>query len=75
MQPSDLELYTTKELVQELMRRKTFLGLVVHSEQEFKGEAWTGEKVFRIHVNPNLDVAQAGRLLDIIAGHIAQIDG
>ena len=44
------------------MRRKTFLGVVVHSEEEQKTQAWTGERVFRVHLNGNLDVAEAGRL-------------
>src|SRR4051794_8628083 len=33
---NDLELFTTKELINELMQRKTFLGIVVHSEEELK---------------------------------------
>ena len=41
MQPSDLAFYTTKELVAELMQRKTFLGVIVHAEKELKGPAWT----------------------------------
>jgi len=70
MQPSDLELYTTQELVAELMRRTTFLGVVVHSEQELKNQDWPGEQVFKVHFNSNLDTAQAGRLLDVVAGHM-----
>jgi len=57
--------FTTKELIEELMRRKTFLGVVVHSEQELRGPHWTGEKMFQVHLNENLDPAQASRLLDM----------
>src|SRR5436190_1642321 len=35
-----LELYTTRELIEELMRRTTFLGVVVHSEEELRNGAW-----------------------------------
>jgi len=66
MQSSALELYTTRELVNELMRRTTFLGVVVHSDQEYKG-AWRGERSFQVHYNSNLDAGQAGRLLDVVA--------
>ncbi len=70
MQPSDLELYTTQELVAELMRRTTFLGVVVHSERDHKNQDWPGEQVFKVHFNSNLDAARAGRLLDVVAGHM-----
>jgi hypothetical protein len=74
MQPSDLELYTTRELIEELMRRKTFLGVVIHAEEEFREEQWRGDKVFRVHHNANLRRDEAGRLLDVIAGHLDRQD-
>ena len=67
MHPSDLELFTTKELVAELMRRKTFLGVIIHSESDFKAESWEGEKNFKVHFNSNLDAQQACCLLDTVA--------
>jgi len=69
MQPDPLELYTTGELVKELMRRKTFLGVIVHSEQELK-EAWKGERTFKVHFNSNLDRTQASRLLETVADYM-----
>jgi hypothetical protein len=69
MGPSDLELYTTKELIDELMRRRTFLGVVVHSEEELK-QAWTGERVFKVHFNDNIDAGQALRLLEAVASRL-----
>jgi len=72
MQPSELDFFTTRELIDELMRRKTFLGVVVHSEQELRSPHWTGEKIFKVHLNENLDAAQASRLLDIVAEHMDQ---
>jgi hypothetical protein len=70
MEPSDLELYTTKELIAELMRRQTFLGVVVHSEGEFKNEDWGGARIFRVHFNDNLDAGQALRLLETVASRM-----
>jgi hypothetical protein len=69
MEPSALELYTTRELIDELIRRQTFLGVVVHAEDDLKG-AWTGEKTFQVHFNSNLDAAQAGRLLDVVSSYM-----
>jgi hypothetical protein len=63
-------LYTTRELINELMRRKTFLGVVIHSEKELRGE-WPGEGMFQVHFNSNLDPVQVSRLLDAIAQFIA----
>jgi hypothetical protein len=75
MEPSALELFTTRELVDELMRRKTFLGVVVHSETELKGP-WQGERTFQVHFNSNLEPGQAGRLLDAVAEYMEQrLDG
>jgi len=68
--PSELELYTTQELVAELMSRKTFLGIVVHAEQAFKEEQWAGEGIFKVHYNANLETAEAGRLLEVVAQHV-----
>jgi len=70
VQPSDLELYTTRELIDELMRRKTFLGVVVHSREELKSPDWAGERVFSVHFNGNLGAAEAGRLLEAVAGNM-----
>jgi hypothetical protein len=67
MQVTGLEFYTAKELVQELMNRQTFLGLVIHSEEELRENDWHGEKVFKIHLNRNLDTEQASRLLNVLA--------
>jgi len=70
VEPSDIELYTTQDLIAELMRRKTFLGIVVHSEEELKAESWTGERLFKVHYNTNLAVAEVGHLLDVVAQHV-----
>jgi len=59
-------------LIAELMGRKTFLGIVVHSEQELKASPWTGERLFKVHHNANLDTAEAGRLLEVVAQHVVR---
>jgi hypothetical protein len=70
VEPSDLELYTAQELIAELMRRETFLGVVVHSEQELRAGSWSGERVFKVHYNANLGTAEVGRLLEVVAQHV-----
>jgi hypothetical protein len=65
----DLELFTTQELIGELLRRKTFLGVIVHSETDLKG-AWEEEHTFRVHFNSNLTAGETSRLLDVVAESI-----
>lgn len=66
MQSTELAFYTCDELIQELMRRRTFYSCVVHSAEEHKHDQWD-ERTFRVHFNKNLDQARAGRLLDAVA--------
>ncbi len=66
MQSTELAFYTCDELIQELMRRKTFYGCIIHSAADHKHDAWD-ERTFRVHFNSNLDQARAGRLLDAVA--------
>jgi hypothetical protein len=70
MQISGLELYTAEELIAELMRRTTFLGVVVHSEDEFKNRQWHDERIFKVHYNANLNREEAGRLLDAVTARL-----
>jgi len=67
VQDHDLAFFTTQELIDELMRRTTFLGVVVHSEKEFTGGPWGEERMFKVRFNSNLETAQASRLLDTVA--------
>lgn len=69
---SDLAFHTTEELVTELIRRKTFLGVVIHSAHELKMGSWRGGQVFRVHSNSNLDMAEVARLLHAISEHVDQ---
>jgi hypothetical protein len=70
MQPSELELFTTQELVEELMRRQTFYGVVVHSAENEKRADWGEERMFKVHFNQNLDSARASRLLTAVAEYM-----
>jgi len=67
---TELAFCTTKELIAELMSRKTFLGVVVHSDQELRGREWGPERMFQVHYNSNLDSVQAARLLDTVAEYM-----
>jgi hypothetical protein len=69
MTPTDLSLVPVKELIDELMRRTTFLGVVVHSVDDYKGR-WQGEKNFRLHFNSNLTVDETSGLLDAVSKYI-----
>jgi len=71
MNPTDLELFSTSELVEELLRRTTFQGVIIHASDEAKSRHWHGERVFSVRYNRNLDVEEAGRLLDVVSQHIA----
>jgi hypothetical protein len=70
MQESDLELYTTRQLIDELMRRQTFFGVVVHSVDDHKRPEWGDERLFKVHFNSNLDAPRASRLLDAVAEYM-----
>jgi len=70
VEPSELSFVTNEELIAELMRRQTFLGVVVHSEAEWRGGAWGEERNFRVHLNGNLETEQASRLLSRVAHYI-----
>lgn len=75
MQPSELAFFTTQELIEELMRRQTFFGVIVHSADEHKRDHWEDERMFKVHFNQNLDAPRAGRLLDTVAEFMAEQSG
>jgi hypothetical protein len=60
----DLELFTTEELINEIIKRKTFQGVIVHAEGDFKNHAWRGAKNFKVHWNNNLERREAGNILE-----------
>jgi hypothetical protein len=68
--PNDLELLTTRELIDEIMRRRTFLGVIVQAKEELKQSPWNDERGFTVHFNGNLDSDGAVKLLEMVASHI-----
>lgn len=73
MSADDLELVSTRELVEELMRRTTFMGIIVHAAEEVKSPRWDEERVFKVHFNQNLDAEQAGRLLGLVGEYMTNL--
>ena len=67
---SELAFYTTQDLIRELMSRQTFYGVVVHSAEDHKRDAWQDERVFKVHFNQHLDSERASRLLDTVAEYM-----
>jgi hypothetical protein len=72
MDSTDLDLFSTAALIEELLRRATFQGVIVHSQDEAKRRDWSGERIFSVRHNANLDTEQVGRLLDVVSQHIAR---
>jgi hypothetical protein len=66
---SDLELFSTQELLDEVVRRATFLGVIVHADS-VKDRSWDGERTFKVRYNENLGRQETGRLLSVVADHI-----
>ena len=75
MTPNDLEIFSTRDLIDELLRRTTFQGVIVHSRDEAKERAWSGERIFHVHINANLGNEEAGRLLDVVGRQLARTEG
>lgn len=66
MERAELAFFTTEELVKELTRRTTFLGVVVHAEEGLKGH-WAGERNFCVSFNSNLSSREVRRLLGVVS--------
>jgi hypothetical protein len=71
MKAGELEMFSTQELVDELLRRTTFQGVIIHAVGGARNRHWDGERVFAVQHNDNLDTEEAGRLLDVISRYIA----
>lgn len=74
MSDNALELFGTQELIEELLRRSTFQGVIVHAAEEAKKADWEGERTFRVRFNANLATEEAGRLLDVVSQHLINAD-
>lgn len=60
----ELEFYTTEQLITEIIRRKTFQGVIIHAEGDFKDIPWHGIKNFNVHWNNNLEKKEACEILE-----------
>jgi hypothetical protein len=72
MESDSLALFTVKDLVDELMRRRTFLGVILHSGHDCKNATWNGTHMFKVHYNSNLNAAEAAGLLSTVSEYIQQ---
>ena len=71
MNAGNLELFVTQDLINELLRRTTFQGIIIHAVDGAKNRHWDGERVFAVGHNANFDTEETGRLLDVISRYIA----
>jgi hypothetical protein len=74
MTPDDLAFVSTPDLINELVRRTTFLGIIVQSTEEYRNNWTQGERTFRVHYNENLDDDEARRLLAIVSDQMMRFD-
>ena len=71
MAPRELALFSSDELITELLTRTTFQGVIVHSRDEARSRNWTGERIFNVRHNANPCTEEAGRLLEVVCQYIA----
>ena len=85
MNAGELEFFATQDLIDELLRRTTFQGVVVHAVEGAKIAIGTENAAFRyislmtvfflyffaVSHNANLRTEEAGRLLNVISEYIA----
>jgi hypothetical protein len=71
MYADQIELLATQDLIDELLRRTTFQGVIVHTVDEARNRHWDGERLFAVRHNSNLDTEEAARLLDVVSHYIA----
>ncbi len=70
MASTDLAFVSSAELIEELLRRQSFLGVVVHAVGETRGDDWSGNRDFQVRFNENLDAETVSRLLNAVADGI-----
>lgn len=74
MTPDELEFVPTQALINELVRRTTFLGVIVQSTEEYRNNWTEGERSFRVHYNDNLADDEARRLLAVVSDQMMRFD-
>ena len=67
----ELELYSTEELLRELLGRSSFQGVVVHSRDAVGNRPEPEELSFSVRFNRNFETEEVGRLLDVVSRRLA----
>jgi hypothetical protein len=75
MTTNELAFYSSTDLVDELLRRQSFLGVIVHAVGETRGHGWKGDRDFQVRFNNNLNVDAVRRLLNVVAEGICPPEG
>lgn len=60
---NDLELYSSQELIKEIMNRHTFQGIIIHTECDCKEQRWDGKRNFSLRWNDNLEREEVSAIL------------
>lgn len=67
----ELELHATEDLLDELLRRHSFKGVVIHSHDAVDNHAEPDETTFRVRFNGHFQTEEVGRLLDVVSRRLA----
>jgi len=62
MNAGELELFSTQDLINELLRRTTFQGVIVHAALGAKNRHWVGEHLFAVHHKLTDKASTVGRI-------------
>jgi len=69
---NELEYYTTKELIEEITQRNTFVGIILHSFKEAKNKQNPVHEGWDISYN-NISEKQSAELLQKTVEHFNQL--
>ncbi|WP_165248344.1 hypothetical protein [Paludisphaera soli] len=67
----ELELYATEDLIEELLGRTTFQGVVIHSRDDAGNHPRPDETTYSVRFNRNFQTEEVGRLLDVLSRRLA----
>ncbi|MDG3005280.1 hypothetical protein [Paludisphaera mucosa] len=71
MSVPELELFATEDLIEEVLRRTTFQGVVIHSRDAVGNGSEPDERTFSVRFNGNFQTGEVGRLLDVVSRRLA----
>ena len=67
----ELEFYATEELLEEVLRRSSFQGVVVHCRDAAGNHAEPEEQTFSVRFNHNFETEDVSRLLEVVSRRLA----